>query len=101
VDRTAEKRLRQSGLSVRRGEYIEGFLFDAVVDRSHEISAVEVLSFATGARKLERRNQPQERRPRILSVQFCSLPYEGMPDRAVPAVRRRRPPLPASSTCWP
>lgn len=49
LDRTI-KRLRQSGLSVRRGEYIESFLFDAVVDSPHGISAVEVLSFATSAR---------------------------------------------------
>jgi hypothetical protein len=44
------KRLRRSGLSVRRGEYIESFLFDAVVERSHGMFALEVLSFATTAR---------------------------------------------------
>jgi hypothetical protein len=49
LDRTI-KRLRQSGVSVRRGEYIESFLFDAVVDSPHGTSAVEVLSFATSAR---------------------------------------------------
>ena len=46
----AIKRLRQSGLTVRRGEYVDSFLFDAVVDRPHGTSALEVLSFATSAR---------------------------------------------------
>lgn len=48
LDRTV-KRLRQSGLNVRRGEYIDSFLFDAVVDSPRGVSAVEVLSFATSA----------------------------------------------------
>jgi len=49
LDQTV-RRLRQSGLSVRRGEYVDSFLFDAVVDSPHGTSALEVLSFATSAR---------------------------------------------------
>jgi hypothetical protein len=43
------KRLRLSGLSVRRGAYVESFLFDAVIDGPSGSSALEVLSFATSA----------------------------------------------------
>jgi hypothetical protein len=49
LDQTV-KRLRQSGLSVRRGEYVDSFLFDAVIDGPHGSSVIEVLSFATSAR---------------------------------------------------
>jgi hypothetical protein len=49
LDQTV-KRLRQRGLTVRRGEYVDSFIFDAVVDSPHGTSVVEVLSFATSAR---------------------------------------------------
>jgi hypothetical protein len=49
LDQTV-KRLRQSGLSVRRGEYIDSFIFDAVIESPRGTSVVEVLSFATSAR---------------------------------------------------
>jgi len=43
-------RVRHRGFEVRRGSYVDDYLFDAVVDHDGHRSALEVLSFATGAR---------------------------------------------------
>lgn len=40
--------LRRKGYAVKRGVYIEDFIFDAVIERKRRQSAVEVLSFASG-----------------------------------------------------
>ncbi len=46
------RRIRSRGLDVARGAYIGDFLVDAVVSRGDSTEAVEVLSFASSARKL-------------------------------------------------
>ncbi len=43
--------IRRRGFEVRRGSYVNDFLFDAVVDHGGRTSALEVLSFATEARQ--------------------------------------------------
>jgi len=43
-------KLRRRGFEVRRGTYVKDYLFDAVVENNGDSSAIEVLSFATGAR---------------------------------------------------
>jgi hypothetical protein len=52
LDRVVET-LRKRGLGVSRGQYVEDFLFDAVVKEgpSQPASALEILSFATAAKE--------------------------------------------------